>query len=64
MRECARQNDAADAAGRGASYAVDDDLQIESRSDRSQERKVDLLCIMAPPVIAIHRFKALAFLAF
>src|SRR5882762_2020027 len=64
MRECARQNNTADAAGRGAGYAVGNDPQIESHSDRSQERKVDLLCIMTPPVIAIHRFKALACLTF
>jgi len=39
VRECARQNNAADAAGRGACYAVDDDPQAKGPPYRLQECK-------------------------
>src|SRR5882724_10711959 len=56
MRECARQNNAADAAGRGACDAVDDDPQAKGPPYRLQECKIDILGIMRSPVIAICGF--------
>src|SRR5712672_2177739 len=61
MRECARQNNAADAAGRGAGYAVDDDPQTKGPPYRLQERKIDILGIMKSTVIAICGFITLVF---
>jgi len=56
VRECARQNNAADAAGRGACYAVDDDPQAKGPPYRLQECKIDILGIMRSPVISIYGF--------
>src|SRR6266404_5979975 len=61
MRECARQNNAADAAGRGAGYAVDDDPKSKGSPYRLQECKIDILGIMRSPVIAICGFITLVY---
>ncbi len=61
MRECARQNNAADAAGRGAGYAVDDDPKSKGPPYRLQECKIDILGIMRSPVIAICGFITLVY---
>jgi len=61
VRECARENNAADAAGRGACYAVDDDPQTKGPPYRLQERKIDILGIVRSPVISICGFITLVF---